>query len=178
MHRAKFAAVVLLSIGLVGSAGAASASASTHTCTTDGGDRVQVCIYQDTSTDLVSGDYEYIDVTQYRFTVKRLDATSTTLAGGKLTMRATVWGPCHSGCSGYASGATHTSTVGLSSSANTGKSFTLTVPWHNSTIQVDGSGDNAAQAGDATIKFFFRGRSTNWDVPAVCAGSTSLGFCD
>jgi hypothetical protein len=179
MHRRKVAVLVLLlSTGLVGFAGTASASANTRTCATDGGDRVQVCIYQDTSNDLASRDYEYIDVTQYRFFVKRIDKTSTTLGGGKLTMRGTVWGPCHSGCSGYSSGKTHATTVALTTSANVGKVFTLRVPWHNSTIKVDSSGDNAAQAGDATIRFRFRGNAVKWEVPAVCAGSTSLGFCD
>jgi len=164
---------VLLSGGFVA---AVSADAQTSVCFDDGGGRVEVCIWQDTVTDYVSGDYEYVQVKDYRFRVRNLDSPQTTLTGGSMEELATVYGQCVSGCSAYRSGALVEQTV---KSPVSGHVYTVPVPWKAAVVKIPIYGDtaNAVQAARATIRYHWRGRAETFESPSLCTGETQLGIC-
>ena len=178
MRKFRILIVAILSVALVGFVGVSTASASATNCTEDSGVRVEVCIIQDTSSDYISGGHEYVAVTDYRFTIKRIDTSQTTMDSGKLLMRATVYGTCVSACGSYQNGAKVTSTVTLPTNADAGKTYTLSIPWRGAVVKIDDTGaTNAVQAANAALTFHFRGKSTTYQTPNLCTGATAAGIC-
>jgi hypothetical protein len=147
---------------------------SNGACFEDGGLRVQICIWQDVGTDYVSGAYNYLQVTDYRFTVKNIGGSQVSVTPGSLTMRATVYGPCVSGCGGYVTGTTSTRTV---SGLVSGQTYTLAIPWKSATIKIhDG---NSIQAANAGMTYYFRGSKTSYQSPNLCIGAVPFfGGCE
>ncbi|WP_210493461.1 hypothetical protein [Patulibacter sp. SYSU D01012] len=172
---AALAAPVVLAL-LAAAPSPAAAAASSASCANDGSYSLRVCVWQLTSVHRTYGatdDHPYgkeeIQVSGYRVRVVNHDRRA--VSGIRVRVRATVLGNCLAGCDG---GRYLNETVDKDLGSFARKRVgVLRVPWRGLLTEVtrDGKG---VQAGNAEVRFRYRGRSQTFQTKNVCAGVLKL----